>query len=236
MLNVLKTIAVPIHREGYPFVVVFAAITFLLFTLSETAGFLGLIVTVWCYYFFRNPQRVVPQDTNLITSPADGVVQLVQKTAWPKELSKPKGLKSKVWRISIFMNVFNVHVNRSPINGTVTQVVYVPGKFFNASLDKASEYNERQYFSMKNTQTKEIVAFTQIAGLVARRITRGTKEGATLEKGAVFGMIRFGSRVDVYLPDGCVPLVCEGQQTIAGETILSDFQKEKNAPTTGKVV
>ena len=201
----------PMHREGRRFVFIAALIAFLAFT------FIFILLPLYVYYFFRDPERVPPTDPNLIVSPADGIICLVQKVSIPKELGAHT---TPVWRISVFMSVFNVHVNRMPATGTITKTHYIPGKFLNASLDKASEFNERHLYLMETSQ-KQTLAFVQIAGLVARRILSFVVEGQKLERSQRFGLIRFGSRVDVYLPEGIEPQVRVGQIMVAGETPLA---------------
>ena len=218
MDNFLKTLP-PIHPEGRRFVLVFAGITFLLFFLLPLLGWLGVGLTLWCAYFFRDPKRVTPGRAGLVISPADGVVCAIEKIQWPPELRKGG---PAVWRISIFMNVFDVHINRIPIAGKITKLAYVPGKFINASLDKASEHNERQLVALKTGDGREF-AIVQIAGLIARRIVCWLKKGQSVEAGKRFGLIRFGSRVDAYLDKGVEPLVILGQVTLAGETVLADL-------------
>ena len=223
--SITKTVTVPIHRAGWPFIALFAAVTIILFFIAEPLGWLGVVLTLWCVYFFRDPDRVTPQGEGLIVSPADGVVQLIDQVPPPPELDM--GTEPRT-RIAVFMNVFNVHVNRSPVAGKVVGLAYVPGKFVNASLDKASEHNERQCLRLRlsgvksRSPRKNEIAVVQIAGLVARRILCEVKEGDSLQAGQRFGMIRFGSRVDVYLPEGVAPLVAVGQLSIAGETVLAD--------------
>lgn len=190
---------------------------------SDALGIAGVVLTLWCVYFFRDPERITPVREGLIISPADGVVKMIDKAPPPKELNM--GDKDR-WRICVFMNVFNVHVNRIPISGTVTALNYRPGKFLNASLDKASELNERQSLGLTLDGGKD-VAFVQIAGLVARRILCDVTEGREMKTGERFGMIRFGSRVDVYLPDGVKPMVAVGQTAIAGETVIADIQAKE---------
>ena len=190
---------------------------------SGALGIAGVVLTLWCVYFFRDPERITPVREGLIISPADGVVKMIDKAPPPKELNM--GDKDR-WRICVFMNVFNVHVNRIPISGTVTALNYRPGKFLNASLDKASELNERQSLGLTLDGGKDI-AFVQIAGLVARRILCDVTEGKEMKTGERFGMIRFGSRVDVYLPDGVKPMVAVGQTAIAGETVIADIQAKE---------
>ena len=205
-----------IHNEGYKFIVIFVIATIILYFIHGFLGFVGLILTIWCYYFFRDPERVSIGDDNYLTSPADGVVLQVVETNGPKEL----GLESrKFTKISIFMNVFDCHVNRSPCSGTVEEITYVPGKFFNASLDKASEDNERNYYKIKSSQGEEIVV-VQIAGLIARRIVTETSKNLELNQGSRIGMIRFGSRADLYF-ENYIPLVKVNQKTIAGETLIA---------------
>ena len=220
----------PLHREGRRFVLIFAAVTIVLFFLHGFFGAVGLVLTLWCAYFFRDPDRVTPARDGLIIAPADGVICDVAQVPLPKELKKTS---TKVWRVSIFMNVFNVHVNRAPAAGKITKLHYVKGKFINASLDKASEDNERQLVLMKTKSGAEI-AFVQIAGLVARRIVCYLKEGQQVAAGERFGIIRFGSRVDVYLNKGLEPLVDIGQTTIAGETVIADARSKEKRRTGRK--
>lgn len=208
-----------INNEGWRFVGIFAAATAFLAILWAPLGWVGLVLTVWCYYFFRDPERVTPNIDNVVVSPADGIVQMITKVKAPEEL----GLGDKKFtRVSVFMSVFNVHVNRAPAEGKILKSVYVPGKFFNATLDKASKDNERQLLSMQTKNGKEI-AFVQIAGLVARRILCHAKEGQEYKAGERFGLIRFGSRLDVYLPEGVEPQVCLGQIMTAGETVIANL-------------
>ena len=222
----MTTAAVPpINRAGWPFIAIFAAVSVVLFVLWTPLGWIGVVLTLWCAYFFRDPDRVSPVRDGLIISPADGVIQQITRADPPAELEMGTGSRL---RISIFMNVFNVHVNRIPAAGRVTRLAYIPGKFFNASLDKASEHNERQAVKMTTPDGAEI-AFVQIAGLIARRIKCFLSEGQEVRAGERFGLIRFGSRVDVYLPKGAVPLVAEGQTTIAGETVLADMRAQEPA-------
>lgn len=209
----------PIHKEGWPFIAIFAAVTFILLLISNTLGIIGAVFTVWCIYFFRDPERFTPIDDNLVISPADGIVTSISDVSPPEELEMSD---TPLTRVSIFLNVFDVHVNRAPLSGKILKIWYFPGKFVNASLDKASEYNERQAIRMQVKGGREI-AFVQIAGLIARRIVCDVQEGEELLAGQRYGMIRFGSRVDVYLPKGVVPLVSKGQRMIAGETVLADL-------------
>ncbi len=214
----LKSVLVPINSAGWPFIGLFAAFTVGLFYVAEPLGWVGVVLTLWCTYFFRDPDRVTPVAENLIISPADGVVQLIDRAAPPPELGMGDDERP---RVCVFMNVFNVHVNRVPASGAITGVAYRPGKFLNASLDKASEFNERMSIRMTTSHNHDI-AFVQIAGLVARRIKCDIVEGQTMKVGERFGLIRFGSRVDIYLPDGVSPLVAVGQLAVAGETVIAD--------------
>lgn len=216
-MEAIRAVLVPIHTEGYRFIAIFAVVTLVLFWIADPLGWLGVLATAWCTYFFRDPPRITPVREGLIISPADGVVQAIEPAAPPPELGM--GDDKRV-RISVFMNVFDVHVNRVPADGEITGLSYRPGKFFNASLDKASEDNERQALRMTTADGKDI-AFVQIAGLVARRILCTVFEGQKVKAGERFGMIRFGSRVDVYLDEGMVPLAIAGQRAVAGETVLA---------------
>ena len=219
MSNPLKIIAVPMHPEGLKFVAIFAVISVVLGFLWLPLFWLGLVITVWCYYFFRNPVRSVPQQDGLILSPADGVVSLITRVIPPVEMGL--GPQERV-RVSVFMNVFNCHVNRAPMAGEFTAINYHKGKFVNASLDKASEHNERNALTITNKDGLSI-GVIQIAGLVARRIVCFTAVGAQIEAGERFGLIRFGSRLDVFLPHGVEPKVVLGQNATAGETVLADL-------------
>ena len=216
-----KTVCVPINRAGWPFIALFAILTAGLWVLHQPLGWVGVVLTAWCAYFFRDPERVTPGESGLVISPADGMVLLFEDAPPPLELGMGDGVRS---RVSIFMNVFNVHVNRIPAHGVIEKISYRPGRFFNASLDKASEHNERMSVSMKTNQGAEI-AFVQIAGLVARRIKCGLAEGQQVRAGDRFGLIRFGSRVDVYLPAGTRPKALPGQTAVAGETVIADLGK-----------
>ena len=208
-----------IHPDGWPFIAVAVALNAILFALAGWSGLVLAPLTVWCIAFFRDPERVTPQGEGLIVSPADGVMLPVVEAAPPAELGMGAELRP---RLSIFMNVFNVHVNRVPADGTVTALAYRPGKFFNASFDKASEHNERMALRLRLKNGQEL-AVAQIAGLVARRIRCDVLTGQTVRAGQRYGLIRFGSRCDVYLPDGVAPLVVVGQRAIAGETVLADL-------------
>ncbi|MGY6635432.1 MAG: phosphatidylserine decarboxylase [Alkalilacustris sp.] len=223
--DMLSTVVKPIHREGYRFIAIFAVIAAVLFYVWQPLGWIGLGLTVWCYYFFRDPDRVTPVREGLVISPADGIVSQIGPAAPPPELEMGS---APLTRISVFMNVFDCHVNRAPVPGEVIRVAYRPGRFFNASLDKASEHNERNGIVLRMQDGRD-VGVVQIAGLVARRILCEVAEGAQLQAGNRFGMIRFGSRVDVYLPDGVMPLVAVGQGTLAGETVLADMTSDEPA-------
>ncbi len=215
----LNTFIKPIHREGIKFVLIFSAITVILFLIYIPLVWIGIGLTIWCYYFFRDPKRTTPVRDGLIVSPADGVISLIEKTMPPPELV----IKNEaLTRISVFMNVFDCHVNRSPIGGDVIEINYRPGKFFNASLDKSSVDNERNSLVLQIPDGRHIV-IVQIAGLVARRIVSFVKTNQRLRTGQRFGLIRFGSRVDVYLPDGVQPLVSLGQTMVSGETVIADL-------------
>ena len=206
----------PIHTEGYKFLVIAVFITIVLMVFSSFLGTIGLLLTVWVYYFFRDPERVIIEDDNYLVSPADGEVIKVEEVDGPKEV----GLENRKFKkISIFMNVFDCHVNRTPCAGTVEDILYKPGKFLNASFDKASEDNERNYYKIKDTSGNNIIV-VQIAGLIARRIVCETNNGQTLSQGERIGMIRFGSRADVYY-ENYEPLVKVGQKAISGETLLA---------------
>jgi phosphatidylserine decarboxylase len=220
IVDSIRTSLAPVHREGWRFVAIFAGVSLLLFWLTlAPLGWLGVVLTAWCAYFFRDPQRVTPQGNHLVIAPADGRVSAIEQVVPPPELDLPR---EQMTRISIFMNVFDVHVNRAPLAARIAKVTYVPGLFFNAELDKASQDNERQALTLE-TATGLRIGVVQIAGLVARRIVKFVGEGDALQAGERFGLIRFGSRVDVYLPNGIAPLVCLGQRSLAGETVLADL-------------
>ena len=205
-----------IHTEGYKFIVISVFITIILLIFSSFLGIIGLLLTIWVYYFFRDPDRIIIEDDNYLVSPADGEVIKVEEVDGPKEF----GLENKKFnKISIFMNVFDCHVNRTPCSGTVEEILYKPGKFLNASFDKASEDNERNYYKIKNKNGDNIIV-VQIAGLIARRIVCETNKNQELNQGDRIGMIRFGSRADVYYENYSV-LVKVGQKTISGETLLA---------------
>jgi phosphatidylserine decarboxylase len=216
-VSMLSTFVKPMHPEGRKFVAIAAAITLVLFLLWEPLGWVGTGLTVWVYYFFRDPERVVPQRAGVMVSPADGIVSLLEPAVPPAEL----GLgPAPMVRVSVFMSVFNCHVNRLPMAGTVTAVAYRPGKFLNAALDKASEDNERNGLAVETDEGRHY-AVVQIAGLVARRILCWTRPGDRLRTGERFGLIRFGSRLDVYLPDDMAVQVEIGQTMVAGETVIA---------------
>ncbi len=205
-----------VHDEGYKFLVIFGLATIILNFIHGFLGFIGLILTIWCYYFFRDPERISINDDNYLVSPADGTIIQVQETQGPKELNLED---KKFTKVSIFMNVFDCHVNRMPCDGKISEILYKPGKFLNASLDKASENNERNYYKITNAQGEDIIV-VQIAGLIARRIISESKKDQTLKQGNRIGMIRFGSRVDVYF-ENYTTLVKVNQKTIAGETLIA---------------
>jgi phosphatidylserine decarboxylase len=216
-VSMLSTFVKPMHPEGRKFVAIFAAITLVLFLLWEPLGWVGVGLTVWVYYFFRDPERVVPIQEGIMVSPADGIVSLLEPAVPPSEL----GLGSEpMTRVSVFMSVFNCHVNRIPAAGRITTVAYHHGKFLNASLDKASEQNERNGITVELRDGRQY-GVVQIAGLVARRIMCWSKAGSDMQRGERFGLIRFGSRLDIYLPSGTEPTVQIGQTMIAGETIIA---------------
>jgi len=219
MFESIRNVLVPIHPEGRRFIAMFAAGALVLFLIWAPLGWIGVILTLWCAYFFRDPERFTPFREGLVISPADGMVQSVTPAVPPPDLDLGT---APLPRISVFMNVFDVHVNRSPVNGTVEVRAYTPGSFVNAALDKASEENERMALSIRLADGRRI-GCVQIAGLVARRILCWVVPGRKLDAGERFGLIRFGSRVDVYLPEGVAPLVAVGQRAVAGETVLADL-------------
>ncbi len=215
----IRSQLVPIHREGYPFIGMFALASLILFWIWAPLGWIGTVLTIWCVLFFRDPVRVTPVREGLVVSPADGRVSQIVNAVPPREL----GLSERpLPRISIFMSVFDCHINRSPVPGRIDRIAYKAGTFINADLDKASEDNERNSFIISTGATR--IGVVQIAGLLARRIVCFTREGALVAAGERIGMIRFGSRVDVYLPEGVRPLVAEGQTSLAGETLLADLR------------
>jgi phosphatidylserine decarboxylase len=226
VVNSIRSQLAPINPEGYPFIGAFALASLILFWLWTPLGWIGTLLTVWCAYFFRDPVRVTPVAERLVVSPADGRVSLVTNAVPPVELGL--GL-APLPRVSIFMSVFDVHVNRAPIAGRIERIAYTAGKFLNADLDKASEDNERNAFLIASAAGP--IGVVQIAGLIARRIVCWSKEGQEIAAGERIGMIRFGSRVDVYLPTGAVPLVSEGQTSLAGETIIADLRNTSSSLT-----
>jgi len=217
-IDLLKMVSFPIHKEGYKFIMIFGLATIILALLSNTIGLVGLVLTAWCIFFFRDPERIIPVEENVIVSPADGIVTRVEYgIEAPAEL---EWSKKKVNKISVFLNVFNVHVNRAPISGTITKVIYTPGKFHSANLDEASAENERNIAIVRTSQGSEI-AFAQVAGLVARRIVSDLKEGQSVKTGDRYGIIRFGSRADIYLPEDIKIKVLIGQTMVGGESIIA---------------
>jgi phosphatidylserine decarboxylase len=226
VVNSIRSQMAPIHPEGYPFIGGFALISLVLFWIWTPLGWLGVVATAWCACFFRDPPRVTPLRDGLVVAPADGRVSLIGTAVPPEDL----GLGTRLLpRVSIFMSVFDCHVNRSPVSGRIEKIVYRKGLFLNADLDKASEDNERNSFLIATTGRR--IAVVQIAGLIARRIVPFVNEGQTVAAGERIGMIRFGSRVDVYLPEGIAPLVAEGQTAIAGETVIADFSAQNPGRT-----
>jgi phosphatidylserine decarboxylase len=222
----IRSQLVPIHREGYPFIAIFAFATLVLFWIWSPLGWLGIALTLWCTLFFRDPPRVTPSREGLLVAPADGRISMVTQAPPPPELGIGD---APLARISIFMSVFDCHINRSPLAGRIERIAYRAGAFLNADLDKASEDNERNSFLIAAPGLN--VAVVQIAGLVARRIVAFTSEGQSVAAGERLGMIRFGSRVDVYLPAGGTFLVAPGQRAVAGETVIADLraaQEDRN--------
>ena len=219
ILDSIRSMLVPIRREGFPFIAVLAFLTLFFGWFWAPIFWVGLILTAWCVYFFRDPPRVMPQADNLVISPADGRVSAVTVGMAPRELDLGEQTRR---RVSVFMSVFDCHVNRAPVGGEIRLIAYRPGKFVNAELDKASEENERNSLVIE-TAAGERIGVVQIAGLVARRILCFVKQGETIEPGARFGLIRFGSRLDVYLPPGRQAFACVGQRAVAGETVLADL-------------
>ena len=222
IIQSITTSFAPIHKEGWRFIAIFAGVTLLFFWMGyQPVAWLCVVLTAWCAYFFRDPERVTPLVEGLVISPADGRVSAIENVIPPPELDLPR---ETMTRISIFMNVFDVHVNRSPLAARITKLTYVPGLFLNAELDKASEDNERQALTLETADGTKL-GVVQIAGLIARRIVKFTNEGENLQAGQRFGLIRFGSRVDVYLPKGVACMACLGQRAIAGETVLADLKQ-----------
>lgn len=225
LIDSVKSAMVPVHKEGYVFVAAFAGAAVVLGLLWQPLFWIGAILTAWCAYFFRDPQRVTPVDDKLVISPADGVVSAVGPAVPPRELGMGA---DEMLRISVFMNVFSVHINRAPVRGRITRIEHRPGKFLNAELDKASQENERNGVVIESPNGT--VGVVQIAGLVARRILCWAEAGTALSVGERFGMIRFGSRVDVFLPREARPRVAVGQTAVAGETIVADFTGATDFP------
>jgi phosphatidylserine decarboxylase len=226
VLDSIRSQIAPVHRAGYPFVAIFAVVTLVLFwLLPNVFGWAGVVLTAWCAYFFRDPSRVTPLRDGLVIAPADGRVSAINRVVPPPQLDL--GEEERM-RISIFMNVFDVHVNRAPVTGRIVRIAYVAGKFINAEMDKASEDNERQAFTIAMADGEKI-GVVQIAGLVARRIIRFVGDGDSVMAGQRIGLIRFGSRVDVYLPAGQDSLVAVGQRAVAGETVLADLAAKEPA-------
>ncbi|OJF94494.1 phosphatidylserine decarboxylase [Pararhizobium antarcticum] len=222
LITTIRNTLVPVHKEGYPFIAGFFVVSLVLGFLWEPLMWIGFILTVWCAYFFRDPVRLTPLDDDLVISPADGRVSSIALVSPPDEL----GLGSEpMLRITVFMNVFNCHVNRAPMRGTIRRIAYRAGKFVNAELDKASHENERNGLVIETE--RGAIGAVQIAGLVARRIVCWSAESDTLQAGERFGLIRFGSRLDVFLPEGAQPRVSLGQTAIAGETVLAEFGSSK---------
>ena len=229
MLESIRRQITPIHPEGYIFIAAFAIGAVLLHWLWSPLGWLGLFATLWCAYFFRDPKRMTPIRDGLVVSPADGIVSSVGHFSPPAEL----GLGSTpLLRVSVFMSVFDCHVNRAPVPGTITKIAYKPGLFLNADLDKASEDNERNGLIIDGPMGR--FAIVQIAGLIARRILCFSREQEQIKTGERFGLIRFGSRVDVYMPEGARILVTIGSKAVAGETVLADYAPQSTAPLTFK--
>ena len=224
VVSSIRSQLAPIHPEGYPFIGGFALASLILFWVWSPLGWIGTVLTLWCCYFFRDPARVTPVRDGLVVSPADGRVSLITNAIPPKELELGD---RPLPRVSVFMSVFDCHVNRSPVAGRIERIAYRPGKFLNADLDKASEDNERSGMVVATAGAR--IGVVQIAGLVARRIVSFVKEGQAVGAGERYGLIRFGSRVDVYLPEGTRPLVAEGQTSLAGETVIADLKASDGA-------
>jgi phosphatidylserine decarboxylase len=219
LIETIRRTLVPIHKEGYPFILIGIVLTVLAGYFSQFFGWIFLILTLWVCYFFRDPERVTPVADGLVVSPADGRVNLIATVLPPPELDLPQ---VPTLRVSVFMNVFDCHVNRVPVAGRIGQIHYTPGLFLNAELDKASDDNERNAIALRLPDGREI-AVVQIAGLIARRIVCDVREGDFVRAGGRLGIIRFGSRTDVYLPEGVRPLVAEGQTMIGGETVIAEL-------------
>ncbi len=220
-----------VHREGFRFIAIGLAVSLLFAFFSTSLAWLGFLLTAFCAFFFRNPKRAVPSDANLIVSPADGKVTAITLETPPQEL----GLgEEKRYRVSVFLSILNVHINRMPIGGKIRNIIYQPGSFLNASLDKASVFNEKNTLIIEiNEQPENLLGISQIAGVIARRIVCEAHEGQQVNKGEVFGLIRFGSRCDVWLPVGAVPQVILGQIAVAGETVLADMSQKEGVLREG---
>ena len=216
-MKATDAVITPIHKEGHPFIVGFFLVSILLFFMWEPLGWIGMVLSAWCMYFFRNPDRVIPSQDGILVSPADGMVSAIKTMPPPAELGMGNEPRT---RITIFLSVFNVHVNRTPAAGEITAVAYVPGEFLSAAEDDAGERNERQLLRMTTEDGKDI-AFSQIAGLVARKIICDAEVGQTYARGELFGLIRFGSRTDIYLDEGMSPLVSVGQTMVGGESVIA---------------
>ncbi|WP_367715229.1 phosphatidylserine decarboxylase [Nitratireductor sp. GISD-1A_MAKvit] len=225
LIDTIRKTFVPIHREGYPFIAAFAGATIILGVIWGPLFWIGLILTAWCVYFYRDPERVTPVDDSLVIAPADGVISFVGPAVPPPELGMGEG---EMTRISVFMNVFSCHINRAPVRGRISLIEHRPGRFLNAELDKASAENERNGLVIESPHGP--VPVVQIAGLVARRIVCWAEAPGELAVGERFGLIRFGSRVDVYLPEGAVPRVAIGQTAVGGESVLAVFDTGLKQP------
>ena len=225
-MTLLGTFIKPMHREGWRFLAPAILVSVVMLWLWAPLGWICVLITVWIYYFFRDPKRTIPVEPTLVISPADGIVSFIGKAVPPEELELGD---QALTRVSVFMSVFNCHVNRAPVTGEIVQMVYRPGKFVSASLDKASSDNERNSLVIRMADDRNLIV-VQIAGLVARRIVPFVAQGDTVQAGQRFGLIRFGSRLDVYLPEGVAPLVGLGQTMIAGETILADLGNKQPLP------
>jgi phosphatidylserine decarboxylase len=225
LVDTIRNTFVPINREGYPFIAAFAGVTLILGLFSTSLFWIGLILTGWCAFFFRDPERVTPVDDRLVISPADGFVSAVGPAVPPRELELGS---TEMIRVSVFMNVFSCHVNRAPVRGRISRIEHRPGKFLNADLDKASTENERNGLVIESPNGQ--LGVVQVAGLVARRIVCWAETGTDISVGDRFGIIRFGSRLDVYLPAGAVPRVAIGQTAVAGETVIAEFSDTASSP------
>jgi phosphatidylserine decarboxylase len=221
-IEAVKLASFPIHKEGYKFILIFALATIFLSLLSNSLGLIGLVATLWCIFFFRDPERIITDVKGAIISPADGVVTSIEENIDSPLEVKLKGKKFN--KITIFLNVFNVHVNRVPVSGKVEKVIYIPGKFLSANFNEAGEENERNLVHLKTEDKKDII-FTQVAGMVARRIVSDLEDGQDVTIGQKYGIIRFGSRMDIYLPSDIEIVAKKGQTMIGGETIIANQKK-----------